>query len=82
MVDVLSAPPARKMAFILDPSSVNAILKLYQSFGMQVLKIVFSMCRTYAYGSHRKKLILVGKWPYATRDDQMRIVVILITRLT
>ena len=27
------------------------------------------MCRTYAYGLHRKKLILVGKWPYATRDE-------------
>ena len=69
VVDVLSAPPATKMAFILDPSSVNEILKLYQAFGMQVLEIVFSMCRTHAYRLHRKKLILVGKWPYATRDE-------------
>jgi hypothetical protein len=57
------------MAFILDPSSVNEIYQLYQGFEMQVLEIVFSMCRTYAYGLHRKMLILVGKWPYATRDE-------------
>ena len=53
VVDVLSAPPARKMAFILDPSSVNEIYQLDQAFGMQVLEIVVSMFRTYAYGLHR-----------------------------
>ena len=57
------------MAFILDPTSLNEIVGLYLTHGMQVLEIVFSMCRTYAYGLHRKKLILVGKWPYATRDE-------------
>ena len=31
--------------------------------------IVFAMVRTYAYGLHRKKLILVGKWPYATINE-------------
>ena len=27
------------------------------------------MTRTYAYGLHRKKLILLGKWPYSTKNE-------------
>ena len=27
------------------------------------------MTRTFAYGLHRKKLILLGKWPYSSRNE-------------
>jgi hypothetical protein len=28
------------------------------------------MVRTFAYGLHRKKLIFLGKWPYAKEDKK------------
>ena len=66
---VITSSPARKMKFILDPSSMAEIIFLFQTFGKGVLDIVYYMARTYAYGLHRKRLILIGKWPYATKDE-------------
>lgn len=57
------------MKFILDPTSMPDIICLLQTYGKGVLDIVFYMSRTYAYGLHRKRLILIGKWPYATKDE-------------
>ena len=45
------------------------ISPLFEEHGSEVLDIVFYMSRTYAYGLHRKKLILIGKWPYSTRNE-------------
>ena len=45
------------------------IIQLSQDIGWQVIETVFYMYRTYAYGLHRKKLIVVGKWPYSTRNE-------------
>ena len=45
------------------------IVDLYQKHGMAVLDIVFHMTRTYAYGLHRKQLILRGKWPFSMKGD-------------
>ena len=54
----------------LDPTSLPGIVMLYQNHGLVLLDIVFYMVRTYAYGLHRKKLILLGKWPYAKKDTK------------
>lgn len=67
---VLASPPLTKMIFILDPSSLPEIVSLCQVYGMAILEIVFYMTRTYAYGLHRKKLILLGKWPYAKKPKE------------
>ena len=67
---VLVSPPSTKLIFILDPSSLPEIISLYQVYGMFILDIVFYMVRTFAYGLHRKKLILLGKWPYAKEDKK------------
>ena len=66
---VLSSPPAQRMIFLLDPTSIPAIISLHQSYVAAVLDIVFFMTRTYAYALHRKKLILIGKWPYSTKNE-------------
>ena len=58
---VLASSAQKRMSFILDPSSMPEIVDLYQKHGMAVLDIVFHMTRTYAYGLHRKQLILRGK---------------------
>ena len=34
------------------------------------------MSRTFAYAIHRKKLILVGKWPYATKDENCENIIV------
>ena len=68
---ILDSPSDIKMAFILDPTSMPAMVRLYQSLGQRLLDIVFSMTRTYAYGLHRKKLILVGKWPYLCNNKNL-----------
>ena len=69
IVQILASSPDIRMVFILDPTSMPAIISLYQSFGQLVLDTIFSMTRTYAYNLHRKKLILTGKWPYARRNE-------------
>ena len=70
---VLASPAVTRMKFILDPTSMPAIIKLSQDLGWQVLETVFYMTRTYTYGLHRKKLIVVGKWPYSTRNENCNI---------
>ena len=69
VTQVVTSSPARKMKFILDPSSMSEIIYLFQTYGKGVLDIVYYMARTYAYGLHRKRLILIRKWPYATKDE-------------
>ena len=39
---------------------------------MQVLDLVFHMTISLAYGLHRKKLILTGRWPYATKNENCK----------
>ena len=69
VAQVIHSSPANKIKFILDPTSMSEIICLLQTYGKGVLDIVFYMARTYAYGLHRKRLILIGKWPYATKDE-------------
>ena len=33
-----------------------------------MLDTVFYMCRTFAYALHRRKLVITGKWPFATNN--------------
>ena len=66
---VLESPTQTKMKFILDPTSLPEVVRLWQIFGPQVLDMVFYLTRTFAYALHRKKLILIGKWPYATKNE-------------
>ena len=65
---VLMATPTMKMAFILDPLSMPELAELCKHYGDIIFDTVAYMGRTYVYGLHRKKLILMGKWPYATKD--------------
>ena len=69
---VLQSSPQTKLKFILDPSSLPDIVKLGQIYGPTVLDIVLYMTRTYAYGLHREKLILIGRWPFATNSQNYR----------
>ena len=69
IVQVLRSSPAMKMTFLLDPTSIPAIISLYQTNGVAVIDDVFFMTRTFAYALHRKKLILTGKWPYSTKNE-------------
>ena len=57
------------MKFILDPTSLPEIIRLWQTCGPEILAIVFYLTRTFVYALHRKKLILVGKWPYVTKNE-------------
>ena len=69
IMQILSSPPPTIMRFILDPSALPPIVELYQRYGKCVLDIVFYITRTLAYGLHRKKLIILGKWPYSVRNE-------------
>ena len=69
VAQVIASTPTMKMKFTLDPTLMPDIICLLQTYGKGVLDIVFYMSRTYAYGLHRKRLILIGKWPYATKDE-------------
>ena len=66
---VLQGPDILKMIFILDPTSISAVDHLVQQYGMQVLDLIFNMTMSFAYGLHRKKLIIIGRWPYATQNE-------------
>ena len=73
---VLLSTDEVKMRFILDPTSFPTIISLTQLEGATVLDTVFYMSRTFAYALHRKKLILTGKWPFATENsDSLRPVI-------
>ena len=66
---MLVSPPHVRLQFILDPTSMPEIISLIQILGAEILDTVFYMTRTFAYCIHRKKHILVGRWPYATKDS-------------
>ena len=65
---VLAAPEPVRMSFILDCAAMPPIITLYQTHGMEVLRLVLHMTRTFAYGIHRRKQILIGRWPFRTRN--------------
>ena len=69
---VLHGPETLKMIFILDPTSIPAVDHLISKHGMQVLDLIFYMTMSLAYGLHRKKLILTGRWPYATKNENCK----------
>ena len=69
---VLHGPDTLKMIFILDPTSIPAVDHLVCKHDMQVLDLVFYMTMSLAYGLHRKKLILTGRWPYATKNENCK----------
>ena len=69
---VLAAPVSVRMAFILDCVAMPPIITLYQTYGMEVLRLVLHMTRTYAYGLHRRKQILLGRWPFSTRNPDCK----------
>ena len=66
IIRVLDGTDKLKMIFILDPTAIPEVDHLVVQYGMPVLCSIFYMARTYAYGLHRKKLIITGRWPYAT----------------
>ena len=66
---VLESSTLTMMKFILDPTSLPEIIRLWQTCGPEILAIVFYLTRTFVYALHRKKLILIGKWPYATKNE-------------
>ena len=70
---VLASPASTQMKFILDPISIPEIVQLCQALGWQALECLFYMIRTYAYGLHRKKLIIIGKWPYSTKNENCNV---------
>ena len=66
---VIQGTDKLKMTFILDPTAIPAIDHLITSYGIQVLDLVCHMAMTYVYVLHRKKLIITGRWPYATNNE-------------
>ena len=73
VTSVLASPASTQMKFILDPISIPEIIQLCQALGWQALECLFYMIRTYAYGLHRKKLIIIGKWPYSTKNENCNV---------
>ena len=69
IIRVLEGTDKLKMLFILDPTAIPEVDHLIVLYGMPVLGTIFYMARTYAYGLHRKKLIILGRWPYATNNE-------------
>ena len=45
MKQILDSPSNKKMSFIVDQTSMPAMVRLYQSLGQSLLDIVFSMAR-------------------------------------
>ena len=66
--EVLASPDQVKMSFILDCTTFPEIIRLHQTYGKVVQDMVLYMTRTFTYGLHRKKQILLGKWPYSTNN--------------
>ena len=72
-LQVLLSTDEVKMRFILDPLSFPTVISLVQLEREAVLDIVFYMSRTFVYALHRKKLILIGKWPFSTHSSSSLI---------
>ena len=69
VLQVLQGTDTLKMLFILDPTAIPAVDHLVIEYGMEVLDLIYHMSMSYAYGLHRKKLIITGRWPYATNNE-------------
>ena len=60
---VLSSPPSIQVQFILDPSLFPAVTLLWEIHGQPLLDHVYYLTRTYAYYTHRERMIMLGRWP-------------------
>ena len=72
---IMAAPAQVMMAFILDCTTLPQIVSLSQEYGKEVLDTVLYMTRTYAYVLHRKKQIVIGKWPFKTKNSDFTNIV-------
>ena len=70
VTQALESPPNYKLKFILDSQSLPEIICLSQNYGQAVTDIVLYMTRTFAYGVHKRKLILMGLWPYDSNNQK------------
>ena len=63
ILQILGSSPAIQVRFILDCLSFPQLVHLIKLYGQSVQSLVFYLTRTWAYCTHREKLILLGKWP-------------------
>ena len=60
---VLSSPPPIQVQFLLDSSLFLAVTLLWEIHGQPLLDHVYYLTRTYAYYTHRERMIMLGRWP-------------------
>jgi hypothetical protein len=63
ILQILGSSPAIQVRFILDCLSFPQLVHLIKLYGQSVQSLVFYLTRTWAYCTHREKLIMLGKWP-------------------
>ena len=59
---ILNSTPNILMQFILDASVHPHVIRLAQTFGDEVLKIVFHLTRTWCFSIHKARAKLLGRW--------------------
>ena len=48
--------------FLLDPSTHPLVIRLYQEYGQEPMKIIFYLTRTWCFSIHKSRAKLLGRW--------------------
>ena len=48
--------------FLLDPSTHPLVIRLYQEYGQEPMKIIFYLTRTWCFSIHNSRARLLGRW--------------------
>ena len=67
---ILGSPPDTLTKFVLDCTAFPEIIQLRQILGKGLEDMVLYLTRTWAYAIHRQKMILLGRWPGTTMDNE------------
>ena len=86
LLEILSSPTNVKVQFILDPTAFPVIIILCQHYGQDLTNHIYYLVRTFVFYIHKKKQILLGRWPshksLITPADQIHTISDNLTHIT
>ena len=62
ITSLLSESGAALLQFLLDPSTNPVVIRMYQDYGPESLRIVFHLTRTWCFTIHKSRAKLLGSW--------------------
>ena len=62
--DALSSPPNSFLQFVLDCSTVPAVIAANQTYGKKVFQSLFHLTRTWCFTIHKERMKMLDRWNF------------------